>query len=204
MSERPSHGSAKMLRPEPAGTIAPEVSGRSSWRRRMCVPRLGRMTGTSASGRSSCGRRRSAHTPVALTMLSPRTTNASPPSAAVTRTPPAKPPSSPRPRPPTPFPPPPPPRPRARVRPPRAEASGLLEHGEEEPHVVRLAVEEQVAGARLAAGQRGQVREDLLPGDDAMAVGAPVLLLPAPAPAGGRPRHHVVHVQPDAHEPVEP
>ena len=35
----------------------------------MWVPRLGRMRGSSASSCSSCGRRRSAHTPVALTTL---------------------------------------------------------------------------------------------------------------------------------------
>ena len=45
----------------------------------MCVPRLGRITGTSASSCSSSGRSRSAQTPVALTTLAARTANSSPP-----------------------------------------------------------------------------------------------------------------------------
>ena len=44
----------------------------------MWVPRLGAIFGTSASEWSSSGRIRSAHTPVALTTLSARTTNVGP------------------------------------------------------------------------------------------------------------------------------
>ena len=60
----------------------------------MCVPRLGRIRGTSASSWSSSGRRRSAQTPVALTTFDARTTNSSPPSPSRTFTPAARPASS--------------------------------------------------------------------------------------------------------------
>ena len=105
----------------------------------MCVPRLGRMTGTSASSWSSSGRSRSAHTPVALTTLAARTSNASPAlgvaharaerAAALLEQP-------------------------GRldaVGGDRAEALGLGEHGQHEPHVVGLAVVEEVAAARARA-----------------------------------------------------
>ena len=48
-SVRPSHGSAKIVRPPPAGTIAPPPVGRRSRDSVTCVPRLGRMRGTSSS-----------------------------------------------------------------------------------------------------------------------------------------------------------
>jgi len=44
----------------------------------------------------------------------------------------------------------------------RAEAFGLAEHRQHEPHVVGLAVVEQVAARRLARGERGQQLEHLL------------------------------------------
>ena len=95
MRLRPSQGSAKIERPEPAGTMAPAPSsGRSAGLSVMWVPRLGRMTGTSASSWSSSGRMRSAQTPVALITLSARTVKLSPVSASVARTPAARPSSS--------------------------------------------------------------------------------------------------------------
>ncbi len=67
-----------MNRPPPDGTIAPERSGSLSLGSVMWVPRDGRITGTSASSRSSAGRSRSAQTPVALTTLAARIENRSP------------------------------------------------------------------------------------------------------------------------------
>ena len=55
-----------------------------------------------------------------------------------------------------------------------AEALGLAQHGQHQPHVVGLAVVEEVGGARLALGQRGGQPDDLLAVDHAVAVGAPV------------------------------
>jgi hypothetical protein len=81
----------------------------------------------------------------------------------------------------------------------RAEAHGLAEDGQHEPHVVGLAVVEQVAAARLAGGQGREQLEHLGTVDHAVAGRAPVVLV-APAAAG----HHVVHVQTDAGEPVGP
>ena len=81
----------------------------------------------------------------------------------------------------------------------RAEARGFGDHGQHQPHVVRLAVVEQVAAGRPAGGQRRQQLDHLVAGDRAMARGAPVLVVaPAPPDRG----HDVVHVQPDAGQPV--
>ena len=55
-----------------------------------------------------------------------------------------------------------------------AEALGLGEDRHHEPRVVGLAVVEQVAGGGLAPRQRRQQLDDLLAGDDPVAVGAPV------------------------------
>ncbi len=90
-SVRPSHGSANMNRPPPDGTIAPERSGSLSDGTVMWVPREGRITGTSASSRSSVGRSRSAQTPVALTTLAARIANRSPLIRSSTSTPSARP-----------------------------------------------------------------------------------------------------------------
>jgi hypothetical protein len=90
----PSHGSTKIVRPPPAGAIAPATTGSVAPSTMMCVPRLGRITGTSASSWSSPGRSRSAHTPVALTTLAARTSSSVPDSASRTRAPTARPPSS--------------------------------------------------------------------------------------------------------------
>ena len=71
----------------------------------------------------------------------------------------------------------------------RAEALGLGEHGQHEAAVVGLAVVEQVAGRRRAAGQRGQQLDDLVAGDHAVALGLQSLdrrLAPA-APAAAQP-----------------
>ena len=85
------------------------------------------------------------------------------------------------------------------VRDDGAEARGLRQHGQHQPHVVGLAVVEQVAAGRLASGQRRQQLDHLVAGDRAMARGAPVLVV---APAAADRRHDVVHVQPDAGQPV--
>ena len=65
-------GSTNTVVPPAAGAIAPARTGRSADGSTMCVPRLGRITGTSASSCSSSGRSRSAHTPVALTTFAAR------------------------------------------------------------------------------------------------------------------------------------
>ena len=135
----PSHGSTKILRPPAAGTIAPTFTGRRSGERMMCVPRLGRITGTSASLWSSSGRMRSAHTPVALTTASAAIVNDSPRlgvadlgaagAAALLDQP-------------------------GHLEPVGEhgpEALGLAEHGQDQPHVVGLAVVEEVAAGGLAA-----------------------------------------------------
>ena len=92
----------------------------------------------------------------------------------------------------------------AAVRDHRAEALRLAEHGEHQPHVVGLAVVEEVRAARLAPGQSRQQVLHLLAVHDPVAVGAPVLLRAVAAVPQAAPltRHHVVHVQADAHEPV--
>ena len=90
----PSHGSTKIVRPSPAGTIAPAVIGSRCDSTTRWVPRLGRMIGTSASSWSSAGRSRSAHTPVALMTFVARISSSSPDSASRTRAPAARPPSS--------------------------------------------------------------------------------------------------------------
>ena len=93
----------------------------------------------------------------------------------------------------------------------RAEALGLAEHGEHQPGVVGLAVVEQVAGRRLAGGQRGQQLGHLVAVDDPVAGGAPVrLAVPvevraaAPAAPGAQAlaRHHRIHVQSHAEHAV--
>ena len=95
----------------------------------------------------------------------------------------------------------------------RAEALGLAEHGQHQPHVVGLAVVEEVAAAGLAVGERRQQLDHLVAPDHAVARRAPVLLAVlgaiADAPAAERraaqalDRHHVVHVQPEAEQAVE-
>ena len=85
----------------------------------------------------------------------------------------------------------------------RAEALGLAEHGQHEPHVVGLAVVEEVAGTRLARRERRQQLEHLLAGDRAVAVGAPGLG-GAAAAAAALDRHHVVEVEAHPDEAVEP
>ena len=168
----------------------------------MWVPRLGRIVGTSASECSSSGRIRSAHTPVALTTLSAATTNSAPLSPSRTLTPAV----------------------RSSsfgeldhleaVRADRAEPLGLREHRQHEARVVGLAVVEQVSTGRLTRRERRQQRDDLLAGDHAMTLGAPVGVAvgavlrrcpprAAPAPQPRR-RHHVVHVEPDPDEQVRP
>ena len=68
----------------------------------------------------------------------------------------------------------------------RAEALGLAEHRQHEPHVVGLAVVEQVAAGRLARGERRQQLEHLLAGDHAVALGAPGLGCRRGSPAAPR------------------
>ena len=120
------------------GTIAPTLIGRSRWARVMCVPRLGRMRGTSSSSCSSSGRIWSAHTPVALITFVARISN-SPPrdhvgaahadgAALVGRQL----------------------LDAAAVRADRAEPLGLAEDRQDEPRVVGLAVVEEVRRRRLA------------------------------------------------------
>ena len=92
------------------------------------------------------------------------------------------------------------------------EALGLAEHGQDQPHVVGLAVVEEVAAGGLAAGQRGQQLDDLVAADHAVArrapVRVPVEVAVADAAAAERrapqpvDRHHVVHVQPEAEQAV--
>ena len=83
----------------------------------------------------------------------------------------------------------------------RPEARRLGEHRQHQPHVVGLAVVEQVAAGRLPAGQRRQELDHLVAGDRAVARGAPVVVV---APAAADRRHDVVHVQADAGQPVGP
>ena len=84
-----------------------------------------------------------------------------------------------------------------------AEALRLGEHGEHEPHVVGLAVVEQVAARRVARRERGDELGHLGAVDHAVARRAPLL---APVGTGvaaaAAARHHVVHVQAEADEPV--
>src|SRR5439155_25208737 len=56
-----------------------------------------------------------------------------------------------------------------------AEALRLAEDGQHEPHVVGLAVVEEVAAGRLARGERREQLDDLLARDHAVALGAPGL-----------------------------
>ena len=81
-----------------------------------------------------------------------------------------------------------------------AEALGLGQHREHEAAVVGLAVVEQVARCRRAAGQRRQPLDDLVAADHAVALGLPVAIL-APAPAAG---HRVVEVEAHAHHAIGP
>ena len=92
---------------------------------------------------------------------------------------------------------------REAVRAHRAEALRLPEHGEHEPHVVGLAVVEEVARGRRAAAERRQEREDLGAGDDAVAVRAPGVDRRGAPSAQALDRHDVVEVQPDADQAIE-
>ena len=184
-----------MLRPPPAGTIAPTLIGRSSSARVMCVPRLGRMRGTSSSSWSSSGRIWSAHTPVALITFVARISNSPPPRVSVQRTPAARPSSVSSSS------------TRQRFAQDGAEALRLAEDGQHEPHVVGLAVVEEVGGGRVARRERRQQLLHLVALDDAVLLGAPVLLVhervAAAAPGALQlARHAVVHVQADAEHPV--
>ena len=94
----------------------------------------------------------------------------------------------------------------------RPEALRLAEHREHQPHVVGLAVEEEVGAVGLARRQRGHHLEELLALDRPVAVRRPVEVLvlllggahlAAAATDPGR-RHHVVHVEADAEFAVEP
>ena len=88
----------------------------------------------------------------------------------------------------------------------RAEALGLAEDREHEPHVVGLAVVEEVGVARVARLERRDHLEHLIAVDRPVAVRRPVEVLvlllggahlaAAAADPGGR--HHVVHVEPGA------
>ena len=147
----------------PAGTIAPPTSGRSSWLIVMCVPRLGRMRGSSASSCSSLRAQLVGPHAGRVDDVRRAHVEASPLSQSSAL---------------------------HAVRAPvaleqpghveaigahRAEALGLAEHGQHEAHVVGLAVVEQVAAGRLARGERGQQLEHLLAGDHAVALRAPGL-----------------------------
>ena len=157
----------------PRGRSRPRSPAARALSTTRCVPREGRMTGTSASSCSSAGRSRSAQTPVALTTLVARTSSSSPLSASrSTRAD------------------------RAAallqqadglepVGEDGAEALGLGQHGQDQPGVVGLAVVEEVAAGRRAVGQRGQQLEDLRPGDHAVAGRAPVGLVAHRAGGGG-------------------
>ena len=115
-----------------------------------------------------------------------------------------------------------------------AEALRLAEDGQHEPHVVGLAVVEEVAAGRLARGERREQLDDLLTRDHAVALGAPGLAFlelrrfgrggrlgaarepisvralgarappAAPAQAVAFDGHHVVEVQADAHQAIRP
>ena len=132
-----------MVRSPPAGTTqAPVPMSRSSVETVMWVPRLGRMHGISSSLRSSSGRIRSAHTPVALTTIAARTSKRSPVSVSVQATPPPS---------------------RfvqdlhhlGAVGEHRAEPLGLAEDRQHEADVVGLAVVEEVGRAGVKRGERG-------------------------------------------------
>jgi hypothetical protein len=85
-----------------------------------------------------------------------------------------------------------------------AEALGLAEHGEHQARVVGLAVVEEIRRGRLALGESRHQLDCLGAVHDAVALGAPIRLavLPRAAVAAAAPRHHVVHVQPHAHQAV--
>ena len=206
ISVRPYQGSAKIIRPSPAGTMQAALPiGRSAASTTKWVPRLGAIRGTSSSSTTS-GRIESAQTPVALTTWSARTSIRSPESPSTKATPAA------------------PPLPAGdldhlgAVQHHRAVAFGLAEHGQHQPHVVGLAVVEEVGVVRVARGERRDQPQHLVVVDRAMAVRGPPLLvlaglravfipflalLPAAA-AGAGGRHHVVHVQPEADLAVPP
>ncbi len=124
------------MRPPPAGTIAPARTSSCSRASVTCVPRLGRIRGTSSSSYSSSGRSRSAHTPVAFTTFvaaqlelaaADRVAHEHPGRAAGALHEAGH---------------------LAAVRHHRAEALRLAEDGEHEPGVVGLAVVEEVARGR--------------------------------------------------------
>ena len=68
----------------------------------------------------------------------------------------------------------------------RAEALGLGQDGEHQAAVVGLAVVEEIARGRRAAGQRGQPLDDLVAADHAMALGLPVAQRRSRRRAGAR------------------
>ena len=83
------------------------------------------------------------------------------------------------------------------------KALSLTEDGQHQPHIVGLAVVEQVGGARLLRGERGDQVDHLVSADRPVAIGRPVVLdlLPGralpPATSDAGARHHVVQVQTD-------
>ena len=84
----------------------------------------------------------------------------------------------------------------------RTEALGLGQDGEHEAAVVGLAVVEQVAAGGLPGGQRGQQLDDLVAGDRAVAVGAPLRPVGTPAPTQALAGHDVVEVEAHAGQAV--
>ncbi len=102
-----------------------------------------------------------------------------------------------------------------------AEALGLAEHGQHEPHVIGLAVVEQISARRLAAGERGKQLETSSPlmtrwraglQDSSASAAAPSAALSAfsarerraaaPAQTLAVDGHHVIEVQADADETI--
>ena len=192
---RPYQGRAKIIRPSPAGTMQAALPiGRSAWSSSRWVPRLGAIRGTSSSSSDLRGRIRSAKTPVALTTLSASTSNRSPDSASTKATPPARPSLVSTSVTSAPF----------SITAPKRSASPRI--GQDEAHVVGLAVVEEVGVVGVARRQRRDQLQHLVAVDRAVAVGRPVEVLVlllggahlAAAAADPRGRHHVVHVEPDA------
>ena len=163
------------------------------------VPRLGAILGTSASSWISSGRIRSAQTPVALITLSASTSNSSPdlgldaahPGGAPVVVEQA--------------------RDLGAVQTDRAVALGLAEDREHEPHVVGLAVVEEVGlAAGRAAASAGISSATSSPEIVRWRFGRPVVVAGDPLGAlaarhaDPRRRHHVVHVEPDADRAAAP
>ena len=92
----------------------------------------------------------------------------------------------------------------------RAEPLGLAEHGQHEPRVVGLAVVEQVAAGRVAvararaAARRPPRRRSSGAGRGSSRLVASPGSRRRARPRSARRRHHVVHVQADAGQPVRP